>query len=175
MIEVLAETAGTHRGHEVRIRRADQPRVERLLRRASKPANRFLLDDREELGLETFRQHTDLVEKQDPAVRSLEQARLGVPGIGERAALVPEQLGLEHGLRDRRAVEVHEWAARPRTMAMKELGDQPLACSGLAQDQNGRESAAVAGERKQPAKIVPHGRDRITRPQELAQIRHDGR
>ena len=44
----------------------------------------------------------------------LQQAGLGLPGVGERAALEPEELGFEQRVGNRRAVDVDECRAGAR-------------------------------------------------------------
>ena len=64
------------------------------------------------------RQKTDFVEEQRAAVRGLEESGLGLARIGERAALIAEELCFEQCLGDGGAVDGDERtiAARPRLM-----------------------------------------------------------
>ena len=55
----------------------------------------LLLEEPQQLGLQRRRHLADLVEKHRAAVGLLEQAALLLPRVGERAALVAEQLALE--------------------------------------------------------------------------------
>src|SRR5438132_14063354 len=57
----------------------------------------------------------------------LEESRLRLAGVGERAALVPEQLGLEERFRNRRAVDRHERTIGPRPDTVDQPGDEALA------------------------------------------------
>ena len=59
----------------------------------------------EHLGLRGRGEQADFVEEQRAAVGRLEQADAGALRVGERAALVAEQLGLGERLGQRRAVE----------------------------------------------------------------------
>jgi len=70
-------------------------------------------------------------------VRGLDEAGLGVAGVGEGPALVAEQLRFEQGLGDGGAVDVDEGAVAARPGLMDRVGQQPLAGAGLAQDQHG--------------------------------------
>ena len=72
------------------------------------PLERLLLEEAQQLRLQARRHLADLVEEHRAAVGGLEQPALLLPGVGERAALVAEQLALEQLLRQRRAGDVHE-------------------------------------------------------------------
>src|SRR5690606_30623967 len=81
----------------------DQARLE-----GAEAANALLLEGAEQLALQLERQVADLVEEQRPAVGDLEEAGFGAAGVGERSALVAEELGLQEVRGDRSAVDVHE-------------------------------------------------------------------
>ncbi len=70
------------------------------------------------------------------AVGDLEQAALHLPGVGERAPLVTEQLALEHRLGERRAVDPDERPARAARQLVERPRDELLARPGLATDQD---------------------------------------
>lgn len=76
----------------------------------------------------------ELVEKERPAIRSLEEPRLVAIGAGERALAMPEHLALEQRFRKRGAVDRHELAARATTVTMDELRNHFLPRSALAGD-----------------------------------------
>ena len=77
------------------MRRRDDAHVDRnRLRRADRPHLAFL-QHAQELDLQRQRHVADLVEQKRAAVRGLEQALVRLHGARERAARVPEQLGLE--------------------------------------------------------------------------------
>ena len=71
------------------------------------------------------------------ALGRFEIAELALLGSGEGAALVAEQLALEQGRRQRRAVEPDEGAAGARARSVDELGDHLFADSGLAEQEHG--------------------------------------
>ena len=95
------------------------------------------LEHAQELGLRGRAELADLVEEQGAAVGLLELAL--APGLraGERPALVAEQLGLDQGLGQRRAVDPNERLPRPRRVVMQRVGDQLLAGAALAPDHDG--------------------------------------
>ena len=125
--EILTECALAHSGLEIGVGRADDPRVHRLRGRGAQAPHGVLLENLEQLGLSRLRQKPDLVQEDGAAVGGLEKARLGVARIREGAAFEAEQLGLEEGLGDGRAVDVHEGAGRTRPPAVDRLRDQALA------------------------------------------------
>jgi hypothetical protein len=57
---------------------------------AAQAAHGAVFEDGEELGLQGGGQQADLVEEEGAALGGLEEAGLGVAGIGEGAALVAE-------------------------------------------------------------------------------------
>src|SRR5206468_2163741 len=91
-----------------------------------------------ELGLHADGHLADLVEKQRPAVRLQEQALARRPRIRERSLDVPEQLALEQGLRDRRAIDRDEGAGGEATTLVNRASDQLFAGAALAGDQERR-------------------------------------
>jgi hypothetical protein len=111
VVEVFAKVAAPHRVPQIVAGCRDQRDIGRLASRAAEPPDRLVLEDLQELGLDTLRQETHLVEEEGALVGRLEEARFGLAGIGEGAALEAEQLGLEQGLGDRGAVDLHQ---RPR-------------------------------------------------------------
>ena len=66
-----------------------------LALRRSEATHGTLLDDLEQLGLENLRQEPNLVQEDGASMRGLEQAGLRASGVGEGAAFVAEELGLE--------------------------------------------------------------------------------
>jgi hypothetical protein len=105
-------------------------------------------------------------------MRGLEEAGLGLPGIRERPALEAEQLGLQQGLRDGGAVDVHEGAPRAWTRLVKDVGDQPLARAGRPLDQHRRDPPAALRPGEQPADLGPDGLDGRALPEHLLQRVH---
>ncbi len=60
------------------------------LRRSEAPHG-TLLEDLEQLGLESLRQKSNLVQEDGAAMSGLEQAGLGASGVSEGATLVAEE------------------------------------------------------------------------------------
>src|SRR5712691_11245045 len=103
------------------------------------------LDSAQQLRLERERQLADFVEKQRAAVRVLEEADLVVGRARKGAPHVAEQLALEQGFDDGRAVHGHETGVRAPGERVKRAGDELLARPGFAGDEH------RADVRRQPA------------------------
>jgi hypothetical protein len=122
VIEVLAEAVGAHRRQQVGVARGDDPDVDGLGAGRPEPADGAVLQDLQELRLEPIGQERDLVEEQGAVVCRLEQPGLGLARVRERPALEPEQLRLEQGIGDRRAVDVQEGVGGAPPLVMERTG-----------------------------------------------------
>src|SRR5712692_9935220 len=98
----------------------------------------MLLKDTENLRLRARRHVADLVEEQRPTVSLLEPADPLLIGAGEGPLLVTEELRLQEVFLESRAVHLDEVARGTERIVMRRTGDQLLAGSGLATNQNGR-------------------------------------
>ena len=112
--------------------RRDDPHVDLHRVVAAERLDRPFLQHPQQLGLRRLRQLRDLVEKQRAAVRRLEPAVAAGGGVGERAALVTEQLGFDQGVRERGAVDRHERLRPALAPLVDRARDQLLAGSALA-------------------------------------------
>ena len=172
MVEVLPEAPLADRHLEVGVGGADDPAVERFLGGAAQAPCRLLLERGEHLRLDVRGEEPDLVEEEHAAGRGLEQPGFGPAGVGERAPLEAEQLALQQGLGDRRAVEVDEGAAGPGAEPVEQPRHQPLAGAGLAQDKDGRQPATVPGEPEEAAQVAAHRHDRRALSDQLLEVGH---
>src|SRR5436309_162281 len=100
-------------------------------------ADLTLLQHAQQLGLQADRPLADLVQEQRAAARLLEQAGLVAARPGKGAADVTEELGLEEGLGDGRAVDADECLARARAGAMNGARDHFLPGAALTGDEHG--------------------------------------
>jgi hypothetical protein len=87
-----------------------------------------------------------------------EQPRAGAVSPGERAACVPEELGLGQRVQQGRAVEAHVGPLGARARAHDRLGDPLLAGTALAEDhrerherEDGHRTRAPAEKRREDA------------------------
>ena len=86
--------------------------------------------------MQVLRQLADLVEEDRTVLGDLELAGLRGHCAGERAFLVPEQLGLEKGVDDGGAVDADERLVS-RAVAVNDARDQLLAGAAIALDEHG--------------------------------------
>ena len=175
VIEILTEPASPHRVEEILARRRDDRDVGRLALRAAEPANRAVFEDLQELRLDALRQQAHLVQEERAAVRRLEEARLGLAGIGEGPPLEAEQLRFEERLGDCGAVQLDERSRCPGARPVEGPGKQSLPRPGLALDQDGRQPAPLGPAREQPPDRVADGLDRRALPEQLRQGGHGWR
>src|SRR5438874_13834417 len=138
--------------------RSDDPDVGPDRLRAPDALERLLLEHAQELRLEVERQVADLVQEERAVVGELEAPEPSRDGARERAPLVSEQLALQEPGGDGGAVELDERTAPPPAQPVNQAGDQLLAGSGLAPDEDRRigrrhrlDQAKHALERRAPA------------------------
>jgi hypothetical protein len=135
--------------------------------RAAEAADGAVLDDLEELGLQRLGQERHLVEEDRPVMGGLEEAMLGAPGVGEGALLEAEKVGFQERLGVGRAVQLHESAGRGQDRLVEEAGDQALARSRLALDEDGGDPAAALVPPGEAAELGAHRLDGRALPQDL--------
>src|SRR5207302_11381417 len=75
--------------------------------------------------------------------------------VGERAALVPEQLGLEERFRNRPAVYRHERTIGPRPDTADQPGDEALARARLAVEEDRGQMARTELAIEQTPNLLP--------------------
>src|SRR5262249_30589335 len=173
VVGALAKPPGPDRGLEIFAGRGDHPHVHHLSACGAEPSHGALFDRLEDLGLERLGQEADLVEEKRAAIGHVQQTWLGVEGIGEGASLVAEQLGLEHGLGNGGAVQIHERPARPRAGPGDGRRHQPPARPPLPEQQDGRQaSCAFQRPGEKPADLLAQGHDPRTRSHESIQESH---
>ena len=106
----------------------------------------------------------DLVEEQGAALGGLEQADALGLGVGEAAALVAEQLGLDQGLGHRGAVHFEEGAVAEHLVEGPR--DHALAGAGLAADQDRRPPARREPGLADPPRLLEGGYEGLVAPDE---------
>ena len=153
--QILAKPAGAHLGLEIARGGNQHARVHAARLLIAYAPDLTLLQHPQQLCLQADRQLADLVEQERAAARLLEQPGFVAGRPGERAAHVTEQLGLEQGLGDRRAVDADEGFARARAGAMNGARDHFLAGAALTGDEHRR---VVLGDPRDERQCPPHGR-----------------
>jgi hypothetical protein len=130
----------------------------------------LLLQEAQQLHLHGHGDLAHLVEEQRPSVGRLEAAATLLQRARERAALVAEELRLQHGLRQRRAVELDEGLVGARRVLVDGRRDQLLARAGLTMDEHG---GLALGHLRHGLEEALHGRvvaDQVARVQALPQL-----
>jgi hypothetical protein len=173
VVHVLAKPPLAYLGGQIRVGRAEDPGVDRFAPRGPQPAHRAIFEDLEQLGLEHLAQQSDLIEKERPPVGGLEQTGLRLARLGEGAALVAEQLRLEQGFGDGRAVHVDEGPAGPGAHAVEQPGHQPLAGPGLAGDEHRWRAGRGPARLHQAPDAGAQGLDGRAGADQLAELVHE--
>jgi hypothetical protein len=109
----------------------------------------------EELGLQAQRHLADLVEQDRALLGLLELARLLAIGPRERAALMPEELGLQQLARQGGAVDLQQRVRGARRRAMNGARHDFLADAALARQQH---RGARGGDLRDEIAHGPHRR-----------------
>jgi len=170
VVEVIAEAAGSDRSFEVGVGGAQDPGIGGLGAGGAEAADGTVLESREELGLNGLGQERDLVEEEDAPVGGVEEAGLGVAGIGEGAADEAEELGLEKGQGEGGTVDVDEGGVGAGAEAMQQPGDEALAGAGVALEEDRGEAVAGAGAVEEAAQGVANRRDGRTLAEEFSEL-----
>ena len=121
---------------EIPVRGGDNPHVHGYRFRTSEPFDLPLLQHAEQLDLHLGRQVADLVEEDGRAVGQFEASDLPRERTREGALLATEQLALDQGRGDGRAIHTHHDLPAPRAQLVKMGGDEFLAGTGLTKQQH---------------------------------------
>ena len=139
--QIGAKAPAAHGLLQIALGRRDDPGAEADRAARAESLELAILEHAQQASLERQGQLADLVQEQRPRAGSLEAPDPAQRSAREGAALVPEQLALEQGGGQGRAVEVHEGAIAARGAVVKPARQQPLADAGLAE----QEHAGVEG------------------------------
>ncbi len=166
VVEILAERALLHRLHHVLVGGRHHAHVDADLVVAAHAPHLAVLEDAKVLRLQVRAHLRDLVQEDRAAVGQLEIAGPAGHRSGERALLVTEQLALEQGLRNGRAVHRHERPLRPLRHLVDGAGHQLLAGAGLPHDQHG--GGAGCGHLDEAVNLLHRGAHPEERPEPAA-------
>ncbi len=136
VVEVFAKPAGTNFFGKRTQRRDDDARVDLQLLDPADTHEPSRLEEPQHLRLCCERHVGDLVEEECAAGRGLHLAEPAFVRAGERTALVPEQLAFEQRIRDRGAVDRHEWTASSRRQIVKPARHHFFAGAALADERH---------------------------------------
>ncbi|MNF75520.1 hypothetical protein D3C84_575880 [compost metagenome] len=132
IVEVLAETPGRHFAGEVAVGGGEHADIQVDRPARAHPLHFALLQNAQQLGLQAQGHFGNLVEQDGAAVGQFELARRAGDGAGEGALLMAEQGGLQHVVRDGRAVDGDEGAAGAGRLLVDVLRQYLLASAGFA-------------------------------------------
>ena len=103
----------------------------------------------------------------------LEEAGLALTRVGERAALVAEELRLDQASRNRRAVDLDQGLVSSHARSMHEMDQQPLADARLPENEEGRQSTTGGGRAgKEPLDLRSQRQHRRAVPDQPLQAAH---
>src|SRR5262249_35587142 len=132
MIQIGAKLAALDEPAQLLLRRGDELHIHLMHRYRAEASHPFLLNGREEFGLQPQRQRLDLIQEQGATRRGLKEPRLGAFGVGESSGNIPKELRFEQRLRDGRTVHGNEWTLSTRAAVMDSAGDETFACAGFS-------------------------------------------
>jgi hypothetical protein len=130
VVQVFTELAAQRQVAQAPVGRHDDARVDLVAGMASHPLDDEFLNRPKQLGLRRGGQVGDFVEEQRSAIGVFELPA-SAANPGRRAILDAEQLGLEQGFHDRRAVDGDERTVTAAAESMELPGDQLLAGAAL--------------------------------------------
>src|SRR5262249_24349459 len=120
------------------MRRGDDSSVHANGPRAPQTLDLFLFEHPEQLHLDVRRQVSDLVEKDRRVVGQLETAHLLREGARERTLLAAEQLALDEGVGNRRAVDLDHGTGMSSSQLVDLRRKQLLPAASLSEQQHRR-------------------------------------
>src|SRR5687768_5913009 len=139
--EIGAEAVLRHRGLQRHVGSGDDARVQGALFRPAETAEPAVFYHAKQLCLKLEWQLRYLVEENRSRPCYLEESPLERSGIGEGARLVAEQLALEEGLGDRRAVDGNERLLGTGALGVDSAREKLLSGAGFPNEQH-RDTAA---------------------------------
>ena len=134
--EVAPKCARREQRVEIAAGRCDDARRKRHVLTAAEARELAVLKDAKKLGLQSRRQRVDVVEINGAAFGQLETANASRHRVGECPALVAKELALEKIGRNRRAVDMDEGLAAPRTAGVNGFGEITFAGARFAANQD---------------------------------------
>ena len=142
IVEIFAELLFTRPLEQIAVGRGDHAHVDDgVLALGTDLLDFAALEEPEQQGLHAQAHLAHFVEEHRPAVGHFEQSPAIAMGVGEAAAEMPEQLGLEQRFGHPAAIDGDQRPAAPRAALVNQPREQFLADTALAGDQH----LAVAG------------------------------
>ncbi len=135
IVEIFPKLAFMHQIQQLLLGGADEAHIDLHLLLVAHPAKYPVLQHPQELGLQMGRHVADLVQHQGAAARQLQHAALALGVVAKGSGGIAKQLALGHVVRHGGAVESHEGVAGAQAGAVTGTGQQLLAGTGLADNE----------------------------------------
>ena len=136
VVQVFTELTDFGQAFEIPVGRGDQAHIHFLRLHGAHAANFAFLQHPKQPRLGFKRQFTDFIEKQRPAIGSLDQPGASGAGAGKRPFFVAEQFGFDQRFGNRSAVHRDHRCLGAFRQVVQCAGDQLLAGTGLALNQD---------------------------------------
>src|SRR6185503_446452 len=136
MEEVFTKLSFANQRLEVAVRGRDYAHIHGNGFRSTDALEGLLLEHPQKLYLGVGRKVADFVEKQRAFVRLFESTDPPLLGTGEGPALVAEQFAFQEVFRDGGTVDRDKWSIGPRAVLIDGTGDEFLARSSFAPDED---------------------------------------
>ena len=167
-VEIAPESILLDQPCQVPMGRRDQPDIHPTVLYISEAPEASFFEDLEQLGLHRKVHVSDLVEKQRAAVRDFQQSDLARDRSGERPFFVTEEFGLEEIPVETGAIEIQKALLAPGAVVMKPGGEDSLARTGLAPDEDGPVGGeyfpGLLGQRADRRALAEKGVERLPSP-----------
>ena len=159
--KVGAKRPGRGQGAQIGVGRPDHAQVGAQGLVAADALEFAVFDKTQQFFLHARRHRANFIQQQRAPVRAFEAADVAAGGAGKRPGFVPEQLALEQGFGNRRAVELDKRAAPARRQKVQALGGQFFAGAALAENQHraldGGQTREVVEGFAQGQRLAEHG------------------
>ncbi|KFB70942.1 MAG: hypothetical protein AW09_003941 [Candidatus Accumulibacter phosphatis] len=134
--QILAKQAPRHAVGDVPIGGGNDTQIEAYRLAAPHPLDFTLLENAQQLGLQSQRHFGDFVEQQGSMLRLFKLAGLGVLSATESPLFITEKRGFEQTVRNRRTIDGDEWTLAARRVLVNIARHHFLAHTALATQQN---------------------------------------
>src|SRR5208282_521238 len=147
VIEVFAESPGSHQFLQVFVGGGDEPEVNLPGALAADSGHGTVFEHAQQLGLECQAQSRDLVEQQSTGVRQFNMTGTRRPRVGKGTLFVSEELSLDQVLRQGGAIDADKGFLRSGSQSDNRSSHKFLSGSTLATDQHCTRALGYARDR----------------------------
>ena len=131
---------------QLTIRGADHAHFDLLVFLGADAAELAILEQLQQLRLQTHVEFGDFIEEQRAAMRHLNSTGLGAEGAGEGSFFIAEKLTLEQGPRNGGTIHLHPRTALPGRRSVNHTGDDIFAGTTLSLNEHRNICAGNFGE-----------------------------